>query len=233
MKRIGFILLLALISNNLSAQFGISGRYTKNTNKAWSDVYQDVSGDKNTLFSSGIELGVNYWFRLKNYRVEFLPEITYATSKTDIRLSQVMLESHEKHSYHFNFNIQIYPLDFEGDCDCPTWSKDGNLIKKGFYWLFSPGIVQHSIATTPSAISSVFPEDSKMTSFRLGVGAGLDIGITDLFTVSPFAMYSINPSNEWASQVDLYQIYPVTIEKATINQWHAGIRLIFRPNYKG
>ncbi len=213
-----------------SAQFGVSARYTQNSVKNWNNVYQSFSNDETKLFESGLEYGVNYWFRLKNYRVEFLPEISYASSKAD-NLNAGIVSSHRLTSYNFNFNVQIYALDFEGDCNCPTWSKDGDLIKKGFYWLLSPGISKHSISTNVTT-EDLLIEDTSITSMRLGAGLGLDIGIADFLTISPFALYSINFGNNWENQANEYGGIPAE-NTSSLNQLHFGMRLIFRPDYKG
>lgn len=230
MNTIKVIICFFLFINVSSAQFGVSARYTQNSVKNWDNVYQTFSNDETKLFESGLEYGVNYWFRLKNYRVEFLPEISYASSKSN-DLTANITSSHGLTSYNFNFNVQIYALDFEGDCNCPTWSKDGDLIKKGFYWLLSPGISRHTIDTQVTTDDLVI-EDTSITSMRLGAGLGLDIGIADFLTISPFALYSINFGNNWENQATTYG--GISVEnKSSLNQLHIGMRFIFRPDYKG
>lgn len=182
----------------------------------------------------GYEFGINYWFRLKNVRIEFLPEITYATASSDQLFSRLEAMSHERQSYNFNFNMQLYPLDFYGDCDCPTFSKDGNIVSKGFYWLLSPGISRHTLTTQFRPQSSKNTTEATMTSIRIGIGAGVDVGVTNLITMSPFLMYSLNFSNNWSEQLDAYSIdEPADPDNSSsINQWHFGVRLVFRPDYK-
>jgi|GEM_PF-191152 len=221
-----------LFVNVSSAQFGASVRYSQNTAKNWNSIYQTFSEDETKLFDSGLEFGLNYWFRLKNYRVEFLPEISYASLKSE-NLVNVRANSHALTSYNFNFNVQIYALDFEGDCNCPTWSKDGDLIKKGFYWLLSPGISKHNISSK-FLLEDENIEDTSITSFRLGAGLGLDIGINDFLTVSPFAIYNINFGNNWENQTTTYDSsLPSENNSSSINQLQVGMRVIFRPDYKG
>ena len=227
-------LLIVFSCLSANAQFGVSARIQNNTNKTWTNNYQMVADTSQSIFSNSIEYGLNYWFRLKNYRVEFLPEITYAKSENKELYSSLLVNSHTRTSYGFNVNVQIYPLDFFGDCDCPTFSKDGNFMSKGFYWLLSPGLSMHTIKTEMDPLSSYIPEDTKITSLRFGVGAGVDMGFTDLFTLSPFIMYSMNFGNNWENQPNTYAIEdPGSLDtKANIKQWHFGLRLIFRPDYK-
>lgn len=205
----------------------------KNSVKDWNNIYQSYANDDHDLFGSGYEIGVNYWFRLKNYRIEFLPEVTYAKSKTSNLSTLVDAESHNLTRYNFNMNVQIYPLDFEGDCDCPTWSKDGNLVKKGFYWLLSPGISKNSISTTFSEANGRPDDAYDMMTFRMGAGLGLDIGVGDLLTISPFAIYNINFGSAWLTQETTYNAnIEVAENDSSFNQLQIGIRMIFRPDYK-
>jgi len=231
MNLIKIIICFFLFINLSAAQFGVSARYTQNNVSNWNNLYQSFSENDQKLFDSSIEYGVNYWFRLKNHRVEFLPEISYSTSSTD-NLVNVLPNSHDLTSFNFNMNVQIYALDFEGDCDCPTWSKDGDLIKKGFYWLLSPGISNHTISTNFSNENQSI-EDTSITSFRLGAGLGLDIGLTDFLTISPFALYSINFGNNWENQLTSYDFSLASQDNSSsLNQLHFGMRFIFRPDYK-
>ena len=235
MNKLIYFFTFLFFGNAVNAQFGISARYQSNTNSQWDALYQNVGNTNDKLFSTSLEFGVNYWFRLKENRIEFLPEITYALANTNLNNESLEVIDHKRRSYNFNMNIQIYPLDFKGDCNCPTFSKDGNIISKGFYWLLSPGISFHKLSSTFPDDSTVSASDQSITSFRVGIGAGLDIGLTDIITVSPFAMYSQNFSNNWPSQYYAYDINTTepfdNISK--IKQWHIGIRLIFRPDYKG
>lgn len=226
------IIMLLFFSISAYGQFGVSARIQNNTNKTWNNNYQSVADTSQTLFSSSYEFGVNYWFKLKEYRVEFLPELSYAVSETNPLFSALNVASHTRQSFYFNFNVQIYPLDFIGDCDCPTFSKEGNTLTKGFYWLFSPGIAFHNLSTTMAEGVSAEIADANITSLRIGGGAGVDLGINNMLTVSPFLMYSLNIANNWPEQKTAYEISDSpNNNSASINQWHFGLRLVFRPDY--
>lgn len=233
MRSLLLVLISFLFVNVAQAQFGVSARYSKNSVKDWSQLYQSFSNDNQDLFGSGLEVGINYWFRLKNYRVEFLPEISYSKSETSNLSELVFADSHNMTSYNFNLNVQIYPLDFEGDCDCPTWSKDGNLVKKGFYWLISPGVSRHNLTTTFDENILREDESSDITTFKMGAGLGLDIGVGDLLTVSPFAIYNLHFGSSWIPQEGTYaEVDIVTDNDSSFNQLQFGLRLIFRPDYQ-
>jgi hypothetical protein len=154
-------------------QFGISARYQS------AESARQVS-------MQGIHAGVEYHFRLKTNRIEFRPMLGYRRSFTND--SDIMSYS----SIDFDFNTSIYPFDFEGDCDCPTFSKQGTLVKKGFFFEIQPGIGHQTI--THAVLGN--RESSNMV-FKLGGAAGLDIGLSDRFTITPFVSGTQVFSGEW------------------------------------
>lgn len=224
MKNSLLALLLCLSANALFSQFGVSVKYQSNSLKDWNTEYASRSGNEINFFDSSLEFGLNYWFKLKNNRIEFLPEISYAKYSQSQALPQAsnlgFLPS-DLTTLAFNTNIQIYPLDFDGDCNCPTWGKDGNVIEKGFYWLLNPGLAMHKVSLTAEDVT----DDISNMSLRMGIGAGLDIGIHKIMTISPFVLYSRDFGI--GSDDATYSWLP------TANgQWNVGMRLIFRPDYK-
>ena len=137
MKNSILVLFLA-IPCILSAQFGVHATY-----QTAEQVSQFPSND---FPISGFAFGADYTFRLAQKRVEFFPELNYSFTETtspviDTRGSQVTLEDK---AFGFYFNTNVYIFDFEGDCDCPVFSKDGNFLKKGFFLQLSPGINYHN-----------------------------------------------------------------------------------------
>ena len=74
MKRITFTLLLCFSFFYSQAQFGLTGGVLNNDAENWV-LLED--GLENNLPGNGYSIGIDYWFRLKNYRIEFSPEISY------------------------------------------------------------------------------------------------------------------------------------------------------------
>ena len=131
--------------------------------------------------ATGYELGVDYWFRLKKRRIEFMPALGVSRLEGETGFSKV---SHDQLAFHFNTNI--YPFDLKSDCNCPTWSKDGNFITKGLFLQLSPGFL-----VMKNKVGTEF-QDYEGTSKKLGgsIGVGIDIGLSDFLTVSPIVRYS-------------------------------------------
>jgi len=200
MKTYLTIILTLSIHVLLTSQVAISARYVTNNSSPWDMAFEDQD-----VLNSGVEIGIGYWFRFKGVRLEYLPELSYTAFSSD---------KVDAKSYNAQFNVLIYALDFYSDCGtCPTFSKDGGLFKKGFHWILSPG-ASFIRGTSQSIAPANSPEAS---TFRLGLGAGVDIGFSNLFTITPFAMYNIG-------QKGLFE----EAEDSRFNQFHLGLRGILR-----
>ena len=228
--RLFFVALLLIQFADVSAQFGLRAKYNINSFSDW-DTYlqQNVNGQTDEIFPSNLELGVDYWFRLKNQRIEFMPEIAMGlkTNSTYLNAGSEMSFSY----FAFNFNTQIYAFDFTGDCDCPTFSKQGPSLNKGFFFAISPGLIYN---TKEISLEVVDPStyDSSQVNLRLGIGAGYDIGFSDLFTITPSILYNIAPGIAFD---DLSRIGSGLPEGESIttglNQIQIQLRFGFRPDY--
>ena len=136
---------------------------------------------------TGIGFGLDYWFRLKQKRIEFLPTIYYINYGGD----------HKIQNYGFQFRATIYPFDLAGDCNCPTFSKENELLKKGFFLRLSPGIGIIKADADPNISHEELGEIDNVVP-EISFGAGLDIGISNLITITPELRYRyIFPSEHY------------------------------------
>lgn len=218
-----------LIGCSLSAQYGIRVKYASQSGEVL-DFSKTILETQDDIYSNSIELGLDYWLKPFEKRIEFIPELAYSFSNYES--DKVALD---QSAFSFILNTRAYPMDLGSDCDCPTFSKEGSFVTKGFYFELSPGIMYN----TQSLETSSWPMDREAFSssisdlaFRLGIGAGLDIGISNLLTINPFITYNIISSNnptpllgEADPRVDLTNV------EGDISQLVFGIRLSFRPNY--
>lgn len=238
MRFFGLFILLS-ISIQAQAQFGFSARTNLNNFNSWNDYY-DRSDINQQAFRNTTELGINYWFRLENIRIEFLPEVTF-TLPTEETLSPSIGDNFtsEFSQLSFYLNTNLYFLDFENDCDCPTFSKQGTFVPKALHLIINPGI---SLYQNDINILSNDPSGFGVTglAYNIGAGLGLDIGINNLLTITPFFM--INYSSSFSSEaIDQYsaitlcedpQLCDLIPEDAASN-FHPqfGIRINLRPDY--
>lgn len=178
----------------------------------------------------GQHLGIDYWFRLKNKRIEFFPEISREKLKETFSFPSSE-DQIEKWSFHWNTNF--YLLDFEGDCNCPTFSKQGNFLQKGFFIQISPGVTHLSAKADFPGFENT-PAEDNFVRFTIGAGVGLDIGITDFLTITPLVRFSYVPKMERENLKpvleNLYENFGGSFEsvESSTNQLYAGIRIGFR-----
>lgn len=233
-KLLLFLLFLSSCTFAFS-QFGIRANAQFNNTSGW-----NVRGIEETpLFGDGFSVGVDYWMRLKNVRVEFLPELNYGQYQNSYKGPTFNFESNNR-VYSFFANTSFYFLDFLGDCDCPTWSKQGTFLKKGLFAYVSPGVSYLQLQTDfrkPDQDSSVpnliVQEKTGLTTFSLGAGLGLDIGLSDLVTVTPIVGARYFLSTNW-QELEQYNdenclcLFLVEEPKSSILQLSAGLRIGFR-----
>lgn len=131
-------------------------------------------------------LGPSYWFRLRSKRIEFNPAVVFDYNKSEFSKNDINEGTLSEYNITFSLPILIYPLDFGNDCNCPTFNKSGQFFEKGFYFLIYPAIPYSS-----KKIEGIdLPYLKTYTSFQLGLGAGVDIGINKKWTLSPSLMIS-------------------------------------------
>ncbi len=187
-KILAFSFTVLFFTLNLSAQIGVSGTYTT--------VNTDFEFDKEFPgFSPATTFGIDYWFRLKNQRVEFYPQISWLRSGTESYLNNFDQSENidlRMDVYSLKLNTRIYPFDFKGDCNCPTWKKDGTTFNKGFYFMatFGYGVLNQSRTGDGGGFAP-----TSLGSF--GGGFGLDVGLSKYLTLSPFLTYERTTSAGW------------------------------------
>ena len=222
MKIFSCTILFLVFTLSAQAQFGVNGKYVLPGDN-W-QLLPGSSGQDETssLFDKGWSAGIDYWFRLKNKRVEFLPELNYM----QLGNSLPAYDENSANVYSFYFNTNIYFLDFAGDCDCPTWSKEGPTLKKGLFLQLSPG-VSYWDATVGSE-DSFFAE--RQVAFSIGGGLGFDLGLNDLVTLTPMlnVRYFSEINFDSLDVIDTGATPLVSSTTANPVIWSAGLRVGIR-----
>ena len=224
------ILLLLIFPSNVSGQFGVRLKYDLNQYNNWSNALREGFSTTETLYPSSYGIGVNHWFRLKKKRVEFLPEIGYARSET--QFENPSIEKFTINTFSFNFHTQIYALDMGEDCDCPTFSKQGNTINKGLFFHITPGIAYIDAKGFPNPILSSLPLPNGINrglAASIGAGLGLDIGINDLLTITPIASYYFYSKMTWDNMVQRTNEV-ITVDN-NLRHTQFSLRFSFRLDY--
>lgn len=188
-KTIVFILSICF-SATLMAQVGIRSYYQNINAPNWERLDREgaVLGDTVMYQPLSIGIGLDYWFRLGDYRVEFFPEVGY------IQMSSFQVDSNRLQwdQWFARVNTHFYVFDFEEDCDCPTFSKQSPWLKKGFFFSLSAGAAyaQYDRIVTPDLRHS-------NVNFTASIGLGLDIGINDFITLTPNIQWAHWFTPEW------------------------------------
>lgn len=224
---------LVFIGQSVYGQIGIRTKYLKNGIDDDQTNFISKVGSIDDALSTGYGLGIDFWIRLKTKRVEFLPElgINYSQTSFETEITQYSLD----YNYlYFNLNTRIYPMDFEGDCDCPTFSNQSTLIKKGFYFELSPGVgyyTSHYDSSLPT-VSNPEGETSTATvdafSYKIGVAVGLDIGLSNLLTINPYAMYNYHFGREYDIPVGKLSTLIDSNSGNIMSQLELGLRFAIR-----
>ncbi len=229
MKKLSLFLTLLFSFQLLNAQFGVSAGYKTITAKNWEYVISlhQSNFSTNESYANGIQFGVDYWFRLKNYRVEFVPELSYSRFKRIYNLDEVKEDNFNSQFLGLHFNTNFYVFDLKGDCDCPTFSKEGNSLEKGFFIQVAPGVDY----IFNSYISDGTSQKSNDIVPSIGIGIGIDFGLTDLLTVTPMVKVHQYFGAEWDELNTIYeptQSISEELNKNNITQLFAGLRIGLR-----
>jgi len=233
MRVLMFFLFSFLALSQLEAQFGMAVKYDRNAYREW-----NTFASNGKAHGSDITIGLNYWKSLKDKRLDFLPELTYTLKNTYSTTSGIIPSDQYELGLQrigFVFNTHVYPMDFGGDCNCPTFSKQNDFLKKGLFFILSPG-VEYFISDLK--FNGEEQEGRSAIAFKIGAGLGLDIGINNLITISPFVMINYYPSlissDQWNDVQSLLcpECDVVAIENTGNLQTQFGLRLTFRPDYK-
>lgn len=220
--------------NTIDAQYGFSVGYKTINASDWENLFNNynIDGSSNRLspLREGTAFGIDRWFRLKNYRIEFTPQLMYSRYARQWTDDQKVDYSITSNFYSFSFNTNFYALDLEGDCNCPTFSKDGNFFSKGFFFQVAPEVFyMHNRFNVEDT-----DERANEIGFGIGIGAGLDIGLSEFMTLTPFVRYSYYPNVEWSDlnvlldRNDLPDPQTADNNTSDMIQIYFGIRMGFR-----
>ncbi len=226
------ILLFTLVFSSFflqraTAQVGLNVGY-RSLSIATED--NEITKDLDLAGIAGFHAGLNYWFRLKKYRVEFSPEVSYSRFKFEGDILEQGRFQFQSSYANLQFHTNIYPFDFAGDCDCPTFSKQGPSLAKGFFVQLSPGLSYINNQATALSGAIADPETNQQAglAISLGLGLGLDIGVSDFLTITPMVRYEYYSQD---AELNRYLFPNTTVDlagRSSLSQLFAGVRMFFR-----
>jgi len=234
MKKLIWIALLFLPFITIRAQVGFSFSYSQLNHPDWNDlVYSNdnlflVLVGEDSFLKNAWGVSADFKHKLKNKRIEFHPELSWARTETKT-LASPQQRNFGINLLGFHYNTNIYLLDLDGDCDCPTWRKEGPTFKKGFFIQLSPGV--NVFNKSLDLEGNIFKENDVV--FSLGAGVGMDIGLNEMLTITPFVKANLFLSPDW-TDLNTLRIIEIEMEdgqnQTSFNQLSVGIRVGF--NFK-
>ncbi|HHJ49554.1 MAG TPA: hypothetical protein ENJ88_01440 [Phaeodactylibacter sp.] len=168
------------------AQVGINYTFSTLQASEWNEVATQQGSQP--IFTNFQGFGITYWFRLRSYRWEFLPELRAQAAGTG--------KTYRATISGFALNNRIYFFDFLNDCDCPTFSKQNTFFKRGFFLSFSLGINRFDFKRMPASGNSSASHTDQAV-FALSGGLGLDIGLSKRVTLTPLMRYRYYLGPKW------------------------------------
>lgn len=215
----------------IHAQFGLRASYQLHQSDDW-QVLAPITNQTTELPGESYAIGVDYWLRLPNMRIEFLPTLSYARSSATLPDNATF----DGQWFQFTLNTHIYLFDLLGDCDCPTFSKQNDFLQKGFFVNIAPG-ASYASFTSNSLEMGAFAKNNTGLIPTVGAGIGLDLGISDLITITPFAtaryFFPFTGPQQPAAGGDIDQPdYQLPTGEVDLWQIQAGLRLGFRFDYR-
>jgi hypothetical protein len=217
-KRIILGLVLLLFASILSGQIGIRAFYQSNHAPAWDDFFTERFNQETDVFSSSYTIAVDYWLRLPNHRLEFYPYLSYHRASSEFVSADIT--NVDLRQIGLGLYTHLYILDFIGDCECPTFSKQGGFFKKGFFIVGGLG----ADFSEKSFTGREFYDGN--IDVKVSLGLGFDFGLSDLVTISPILQYQYHPSISWHEiSTDFSNV------ESSLGQIQLGVRIGFRPDY--
>lgn len=202
------------------AQLGVQA--TANFNQASDGSINYFGTGEKPQFEVGSEVALNYWFRLPKQRIEFLPTVYYA--KSGVEGNEASLAE-----YGAQMKVNVYPFDFLGDCDCPTFGKQGPQLQKGFFLQLSAGYAFYDLDFGPA---NELANQENGSGATFGGAVGLDFGLSNLVTLTPIAGVRFGTSPYDDTEFFGVNGAPIEGERSKITTFQAGLLVSFRFDHK-
>lgn len=196
------------------SQFGIQTRFMLDQSKTLKDL---------GITNGSVYAGLEYHFRLKKKRIEFHPGV-------GVRIPIGSKEYGSIQGIDAAIPIDLYLFDFEGDCDCPVWNKEGEVFKKGFFLEVIPGVSYQTLKRTnfQAPVDPAEPIQTNGIIPFLGIGAGLDLGLSERLTLTPTISYFFFGTKDW----DGLAVDGGTLKLTDQRNIGFGLRLRYHPEDK-
>ncbi|MEM9546127.1 MAG: hypothetical protein AAGA77_09140 [Bacteroidota bacterium] len=188
------IVVFVCFFGQVNAQIGFRAKYNMNSFPAWDNRIEENRGEEfDDIFQSGVELGIDYQFRLKNVRIEFLSEFAIG-----LKMEPEVIHGFDLEFSYLAFMLHSHIYLFDLKRTNASQSKTISAFKKNFFISLSTGILDNRKLSHYSVLLNI-PVPYKNTNLRMGIGAGYDLIETNQLTITPSISYMYSPGIEFYS----------------------------------
>ncbi len=203
-----FVIVLFIVES-AATQVSFSGYYSALSAPGWKNAIESkANGELHDW--NGFNVSVASYFRLKEKRLEFEPELGFSKNRATMADASISTQK-----VALGLNILYYPFDFYNDCNCPVWAKPGNVFDKGFFLLLYGGGAWFERKFNSNSFQDT---DISLQEF-FGFGAGLDLGLSEVLTFTPLFRRVYYP------QVDWKYISGNETEVSFVKNWQVGLKI--------
>ncbi len=223
MRTLLFLLLvIGLFRQGAHAQLGLEGGTMQTRLTDWATFADQAEGVPFARAAGGQYLTLSYWFRLRAIRIEFSPGLRL--SQQIFRLSPNEARTLDIRAVAVEWPVLVYPFDLGSDCHCPTFSKQGPALEKGFFLALVP-VGQWQQYRPPEGFH--LPKGEQILP-ALALRAGLDIGLSDAWTLTLQGGLYFARAWEWTDFPALFPDQPDGPARTDARGWNAGLVLRYR-----
>jgi len=222
MKKLSSLICLLFFCFTLNAQVGVSLSYRNIDAPYWGLLL----GENETIFKNGHSFSVDYWLKMRNVRIDLLPELGFSKFSNEIApIGIYPKRTFISQFFNFQLNANIYPLDFfkqytEKELRNPTEN-----VAHSLFVQISPGVSMVYLSYRAALEEMLLPP--RRTSYFIGLGAGFDIHYKNYLTLTPMLRYQHYPSVQWVGLSEIQDEFTDDFfrEDSFVNQVAFSIRL--------
>lgn len=191
-----FILVVSLIVFSVfsgKSQAGLELLVSQQRFPSWNDQINEFGAGQYHFMRFSYGAGLNYWFGMKKYRIEYTPGIYFMYS--DHRSQKGTEQSiYYKNTAGLELDLNIYPLDIRKlshETDCPRFSGKSDFVTRNLFLQISPGLTGSYMNINNKEIKHYD------LAGKIDIGIGIDLKIAGRLYVSPILKYGFTFRNNW------------------------------------
>jgi len=174
-----------LAQADLLIDFG-QARFTE-----WEETVNAYYQQDHHFLGNSAGIGLAYRIYPWDIRMALVPQLGFSVYRSAVNNNSIIAK-YELLQLGLQLDLQVFPFDIYGDCNCPSFGRQNDFFQKAFYLRLLPGIAFQMK-------NAVMEEDINDTGliFSLGAGAGLNVALNELITLAPELSYHYLFNEKW------------------------------------